>query len=255
MQSTQNKQRELEMFDVRRESEFELLGDSFYKLAGDRLEKHAPQVVTGGQRVLEAGCGTGAFGRHFIKALEGRAAWNVTGVDLAPAMVEWNREHPLPGYDSLAGDLEDESLFATETFDVVLCPMVLHHFPNPAKVMRNLAAWLKPGGIFYIIEPNGSSPVNRFFKFGRHCVEKIMGLEYAKRFATVNETDHAMGRYLRELGAAGCEAVHRETRFVKTAADFDTPIHAARRIMQTAASVLPMPLRGNLLLVVARKKS
>jgi len=252
MESKQDKRRELEMFDVDRENEFNLLGDSFYKYVEGCLLCHAPEIAEGEQRVLEAGCGTGAFGRHFIETFKERAAWSVTGVDIAPAMIEWNRRHPARGYDSMVGDLEDAALFAPESFDIVLCPMVLHHFPDPSRVVANLAAWLKPGGVFCIMEPNGSSPVSKFFKFGRHCVEKIMGLDYAKRFATVNETDHTMRRYVSELAANGVEARHRETRLVKS-----PPTHLigrVRAVCDSVASVLPQPLRGNFLLVIAKKR-
>lgn len=251
----QDKQRELEMFNVQRDHEYELWGDAFYRFVENRLRQHAPSIMTGEQKVLEAGCGTGAFGRYFIKVLEGQAAWNVMGVDLAPTMVEWNRQHPALGYDSCIGDLEDETLFPPAAFDAILCPMVLHHFPDPAKAIANLASWLKPGGIFYILEPNGSSPVQKLSKFIRHCIEKVMGLDYAKRFATVNETDHPMKRYVRELTSRGCEIGHRETRLIRGDAERGNWIGWARRILYAITSVLPQPYHGNLLLVIARKRN
>ena len=105
MQRQQDKQRELELFDVRRDEAYDPAGDVFCRFVEGRLRNGAPSVTTGTQDVLEAGCGTGAFGRHFINALKGQAVWKVTGVDLAPAMIEWNRQHPLEGYDSRVGDL------------------------------------------------------------------------------------------------------------------------------------------------------
>jgi len=253
MKKKQDKQRELDMFDVRHEDGYDLQSEAFYQFVEDRLNRHAPSAMTGKHRVLEAGCGTGAFARHFLKALAGKTVWEVTGVDLAPAMVEWNRLHPAPGFNSMVGDLENETLFAPASFDIILCPMVLHHFPDPVKTITNLAAWLKPGGVFYIMEPNGSSPVNRFSKFIRHCIEKIMGLEYARRFATVNETDHPMKLYLRELTSRGCVVCHHETRSIYSANDCKTWIGRIRFVLHKIASLLPQPYCGNTLLVIARK--
>ena len=250
----QDKQRELELFDVQRDHAYDLLDDAFYRFVEDRLHRYAPSAMTGVQKVLEAGCGTGAFGRHFVEALKGQADWNVTGVDLAPAMVEWNRQHPMVGYESRVGDLEDETLFPPATFDVVLCPMVLHHFPSPSKTIENLVSWLKPGGTFYIMEPNGSSPVHKLSKFIRHVIEKVMGLDYAKRFATVNETDHSMKCYVRELTTRGCEISYREARRVMGSSELGSWIGWVRHILYKITSVLPQPYHGNLLLVIARKK-
>lgn len=252
-QKKQDKQRELDMFDVKRNDAFDLQPPAFHLLLKARLNQCLPHLFSGSHEVLEAGCGTGAFGRFFIKALDGRAVWKIMGVDIAPAMIEWNKKHPLENYDSTAGDLEDATLFKPGTFDLVLCPMVLHHFPDAGQAIGNLAAWLKPGGYIYLIEPNGSSPVNRLSKFVRHIIERVKGLEYAKRFATVNETDHTVRSYQKWLAQNQCEIVHEETYLPPTEKKPAGLISCIRFFLYKITGMLPHPWKGSVIILMARK--
>ncbi len=249
----QDKEQELLFFDVDRETAFDLHEEQFHHAIEARMERHTRELLTGHHRVLEAGCGTGAFARHFIRYLQGRAVWEITGVDIAPAMIAWNARHPQEHFHSIVGDLENAALFAPETFDLAVCPMVLHHFPDPRVVLRNITAWLKPGGCLYIIEPNGSSPVNRLSKFIRKCLERIMGLDYTRRFASVNETDHTMRAYMRWLGENNLVMRHRETCAILPGKRPAGIIHWSRYYMYKVAQLLWQPLRGNMLIVFAQK--
>jgi SAM-dependent methyltransferase len=249
----QDKEQELRLFDVERAGAFDLHDESFHRVIEARMGQHAQSFFSGTHRVLEAGCGTGAFCRWFIQRLKGRAVWETTGVDIAPAMIEWSKRHPLEHYTSIVGDLEDAALFAPESFDLVLCPMVLHHFPDPRAALRNITAWLRPGGGLYLIEPNGSSPVNRFSKLIRKCLELTKGLDYTRRFASVNETDHSMRNYLRWLADNGLVVKHRETFAMLPPKRPAEIINWSRWYMYKAAQLFWQPLRGNALSVLAQK--
>ena len=253
MPKQQDKQRELEMFNVPREDSYDQHDDLFHHTIEARMDIHAQPLLSGRHRVLEAGCGTGAFSRHFIKRLQGRAVWDTIGVDIAPAMVDWNNRHPQDFFTSRVGDLENADLFPAETFDLVLCPMVLHHFPDPRLALRNIAHWLRPGGYLYILEPNGSSPVHRLSKFIRRSLEVIVGKEYTKRFATVNETDHSMRSYWHWLSDLGLEFRHKETILLLAP---DRPvgiINWVRYFMYKAVAPLGQPCVGNIIIVLAQK--
>lgn len=80
--------------------------------------------------VLDAGCGTGLFSVALAKC-----GFFVTGIDLAPQMIEAAALHASDaGLHTQtrfhAGDLE--SLAADERFDAVACFDVLIHYPAPA---------------------------------------------------------------------------------------------------------------------------
>ncbi len=250
----QDKQRELEFFDVSRDEAFDLHESDFYLVVRERITQHAKPLLTGEHHILEAGCGTGAFGRYLIRSIGEKAVWNVMGVDIAPAMIAWNERHPQPYYRSQVGDLEYETLFAPETFDAALCPMVLHHFPDPQAALKNISVWLKPGGYLCIVEPNGSSPVNRFSKFIRHCIEKLMGLEYAKRFATVNETDHSMKSYIRWLAQNGLTPVYTETSHPPVSKKPHDWIGWTRRCMYKMTDLLKQPYCGSVIIIIAQNQ-
>ena len=64
-----------------------------------------------GEKVLDLGCGTGAFAR----ALE-NAGFEVTGVDLAPKMVKAGRSRDL---DCLLGDVTAGLHYSAGSFDFV----------------------------------------------------------------------------------------------------------------------------------------
>jgi len=249
----QDKEQELLMFNHERKDAYDFLDENFYRVVEAFMERHARPLFTGAHRVLEAGCGTGAFGRCFIRSLKGRAIWDTTGVDIAPTMIAWNERHPQEHYRSIVGDLEDTALFPPETFDLVLCPMVLHHFPNPRAALQNIAAWLKPGGRLYIIEPNGSSPVNRLSKFIRRCLERTMGLDYTRRFASVNETDHSMRDYSRWLAQNGLAVRRRETCLLLSPKRPAGVIHWSRWYLYKLARLLWQPLSGTVLFVLSQK--
>ena len=71
-----------------------------------------------GEKVLDLGCGTGAFAR----ALE-NTGFEVTGVDLAPKMVEAGRSRDL---DCLLGDVTAGLHYSTGSFDFVTAAYAAH---------------------------------------------------------------------------------------------------------------------------------
>ncbi|GAB3209314.1 class I SAM-dependent methyltransferase [Marinactinospora thermotolerans] len=91
-----------------------------------------------GERILDAGCGTG----DHVAALRDAGAIAV-GVDAAPEMVARARAR-FPGIDVRLADLRD--LGMREEFDAVLSNAVLHWIPEADRAAASLAAALRPGG-------------------------------------------------------------------------------------------------------------
>ena len=259
----QNKQSELDMFDVRRDVAFCLLDDDLLEKVEALLRHNAfsrpsvchlfPSDPEPPKKVLECGCATGNFAKFFLSRGYG---WRVLGIDIAPAMVEWNRLHPFENFTSVCGDLEDASAFEPSSFDIVLLPNVLHHFPDCSTVVENVSRWIKPGGMVILFEPNGSSPVSKLSKSVRHLLEKLFGPEKTVKkwgLATVNETDHSMGRYVRLLEESGFSILYKTTLHTTKLRRLRDWIDI-RNLLYVACRVFPTPIRGNQLLMAATKK-
>jgi 2-polyprenyl-6-hydroxyphenyl methylase/3-demethylubiquinone-9 3-methyltransferase len=108
------------------------------------IAAHAPLA---GQRLLDVGCGGGLLAEALA-----RAGATVTGIDLAPGMIEVARLHAAES--ALAIDyrlVEAEALRASgASFDVVTCLEMLEHVPEPAAMVACLAALVRPGGTLIV---------------------------------------------------------------------------------------------------------
>lgn len=91
-----------------------------------------------GTRVLDVACGTGVLFPDYIS----RKA-NVTGLDISAEMVKTAKDK-FPQIEVICGDAENISF--AEKFDVIMIYNAFPHFPNPEKLIENLAKLLKKGG-------------------------------------------------------------------------------------------------------------
>ncbi|MFF4445751.1 class I SAM-dependent methyltransferase [Streptomyces sp. NPDC001502] len=99
--------------------------------------------------VLDVGCGTGS-----LSLLLAEAGHRVTGVDLAPRMVE-RAEAKLAAAGLavrfLVGDAADPPT-GHERYDVLLCRHLLWTLPDPGAALRAWVARLGPGGRLVLVE-------------------------------------------------------------------------------------------------------
>ncbi len=135
-----------------------------------RLGFVADRCQLNGARVLDIGCGGGLL----CEALQQLGA-QVTGIDLAPAMLDSARLHAAER--GIAIDyrlLAAESLAAVEprSFDVVTCMEMVEHVPDPASIVRSIASLVRPGGAAFL------STLNRTPK---SFVQAIVAAEYLLR--------------------------------------------------------------------------
>ncbi|PBC65447.1 SAM-dependent methyltransferase [Streptomyces sp. Tue6028] len=106
-----------------------------------------------GDRVLDAGCGTGRA-LPPLRAAVG-ASGTVIGADLTPAMLEAavragrDRDGQLLLTDVAALPLR------TETLDAVFGAGLVSHLPEPAENLRELARVVRPGGTLALFHPVG----------------------------------------------------------------------------------------------------
>lgn len=109
------------------------------------IEQHC---TSGGNRILDAACGTGSNMKYL-----GDLGFSVDGFDISPEQIVAARKK-LPGAPIVQADLLDFEMY--QQYDVVLCLFnsigYLKTKGNLVQVVANMARHTKPGGII-IIEP------------------------------------------------------------------------------------------------------
>jgi SAM-dependent methyltransferase len=90
------------------------------------------------RRLLEVGCGTGAFAARCVAEL----GCDVTALDLSPAMVEATQARGVP---AVVGNVEDLP-FGDGSFDAVAAAWMLYHVPHLDRGLAEVSRVLRPGG-------------------------------------------------------------------------------------------------------------
>lgn len=151
-----------------------------------------------GLSVLDLGCGTGRLAQLFRR----READQVVGCDLAPNMLEVAQKTGV--YRELVqGDLLEELPFAWDTFDVVICSMVLVHIPQKmlGHAVEEMFRILRPGGYLYLVNlPQRRAP-RLLLPDGRaiyiesyiHADAKVIGALEEAGFEEVMVDEHKEG--------------------------------------------------------------
>ena len=159
---------------------FDALAAQFWDSQGDFRPLHllnpvraqfiAARASLAGRRVVDVGCGGGLLSESLA-----RAGAQVTGIDLAPGMVEVARLHAAEGglaIDYRVASAEELAQAVPGQFDVVTCMEMLEHVPDPAAMTATLARLLAPGGALFV------STLNRNLK---SFLLAIVGAEYILR--------------------------------------------------------------------------
>jgi SAM-dependent methyltransferase len=104
-----------------------------------------------GKRVLDAGCGPGVYAEWLV----GQGA-EVVGLDVSPRMVELARQRLGPSSTIFQADLARPLDFlGADSFDHVVCPLVLDYVRDWAPVFREFARVLRAPGnlVFSVVHP------------------------------------------------------------------------------------------------------
>jgi len=95
-----------------------------------------------GDRILDVGCGTG----RLIRAIgETRRGAELVGVDLSPEMIAVAGEADGVLRPNLVVGDASHLGFADGAFDIVVSSSALHHWPDPLRVLREIARVSRPG--------------------------------------------------------------------------------------------------------------
>ena len=126
---------------------------------------------TRGARALDVGCGG-----LLTEALT-RAGAQVTGIDLAPGMIEVARLHAAESglaIDYRIAAAEELARSSPQGFEVVTCMERLEHVPEPAATVASLAALLRPGGALFPTLNSQPAPVPHRDRGRRACAAALI---------------------------------------------------------------------------------
>ncbi len=142
--------REIAKFDQQAAAWWDLNGPSraLHDLNPQRLDFIRERISLQGARVLDLGCGGGILS----EALAGEGAV-VTAIDLSSEQIDVARLHALESgktIDYRQTSSRDLIESHRESFDAIACMEMLEHVPDPAAILADCAALLKPGGKLFL---------------------------------------------------------------------------------------------------------
>ncbi|MGH7113774.1 MAG: class I SAM-dependent methyltransferase [Stellaceae bacterium] len=153
--------------------------------------------------VLDVACGGGivvcAFAGHVKHA---------TGIDMTPAMLDRARRLAAEKGISNVSWREGDVLalpFADASFDVVVTRFAVHHFPDPAAVLAEMARVCTPGGRILVIDSCASADPAKAAAFNR--LEKLRDPSHVRALPLAEVQD-----LFREAGLGEPEIRHSELR-------------------------------------------
>lgn len=145
--------------------------------------RHLPPAESPDARLLDIGCGSGAF-----LDIAGECGYRAQGLELDPDAVAAGRRH---GRDIRQGSVPGSGLPAS-TFDHVTLSHVLEHFHEPRAALAEIRDLLRPGGRLWLTQPNPDSDGHR--RFGRDW----RGLEPPRHMALYPSA--TLARLLTDIG-------------------------------------------------------
>jgi SAM-dependent methyltransferase len=190
--------------DAARAGELQALLDDLLELRGD-------------ERVLDVGCGVGAFA--FAVAPRVRS---VVAVERDPELAARARADAPPNVEVEVGDGE-RLVLESFSFDVVGCLRVLHHTPRPELMIAELARLIRPGGSILLadqiapLDPLAAFELNRFERARDPTTTRVLSDVDLRGLFDANGLVLRRERIVRErrdlesyLDLAGCEGFERE---------------------------------------------
>jgi ubiquinone/menaquinone biosynthesis C-methylase UbiE len=103
-------------------------------------------------KIVDFGCGTGAFTSKLSEH-----PFELTGIDISPRCIEFAR-NKYPNISFIVGDVE-RTPFLAESFDVVICSGILHHFRDFRGVLNEARRILRKDGILLSYDPHKKNPL------------------------------------------------------------------------------------------------
>lgn len=161
------------------------------------LKKTVQQYLKKGDRILDIGCGAGAY----LKELS--IDYQTTGIDLNKDMIEAGRKN-VPDSTLIHDDFLKYPF--NQKFNLIYTVSVLEFIPPSAldSFIKKVATLLEPGGIFFLHYPHALRRIDTYYpdlyyiEYSPQHIEKT-----ASRYLKINKHEHAIdgrkvGRYDRQ---------------------------------------------------------
>jgi SAM-dependent methyltransferase len=184
---------------------------------------------------LDLGCGVG----HFSAMLR-ELGLQVTAVDARPDNIAEARSR-ISGVDFRVADVEDPSLAALGTFDLVVCFGLLYHLENPLRALRNIHALSGKLMLLESISVEGENP----FLF---LLDEPPGDDQSLRAVSCYPSE---GAIIKMAYRAGFPHVYR-FRELPDHEDF-RPVVGRARVRTVIAASIP-PLNSHLIEIASEPK-
>lgn len=98
-----------------------------------------------GKKILEFGCGNGVMGAYYA------GKNTVVGIEPDEQVL---RQNPYENMEQVCGDIKALSVYADESFDVILCHNVLEYAVERTEIMKEFQRLLKRGGLCSVLKHN-----------------------------------------------------------------------------------------------------
>ena len=109
--------------------------------------------------LLDAGCGPAPMVSLLSEKYPDK---HYTGIDLTPAMIALAQAKAIPNATFIVGDCEHLP-FNDNSFDVIICSMSAHHYPNIQAFFDSCYRVLKPHGRLILRDMTSNKPFLRWF--------------------------------------------------------------------------------------------
>ncbi|SFD23618.1 class I SAM-dependent methyltransferase [Clostridium uliginosum] len=110
------------------------------------------------RKILDVGCGTGTV----LSILSKKDSICLAGIDLSKDMLNIARQKLNKNVELKIGDSEQLPWY-NDIFDAIICTDSFHHYPEPEKVLSEMARVLKDKGHLVIGDPWMISPLRQVF--------------------------------------------------------------------------------------------
>ncbi len=148
----------------------------------DTLEEIQPEKG----KLLDIGCALG----FYMEEARNRG-WQVAGFDISEYAIRYAQKK-LKLNNLRRGTVETLE-YERDSFDAIICSLVLEHFLDPRASLEKILSWLRPGGHIAIKVPHAGGVLYRFE------LEKWFGVHPDNHFCDF--TQKTLGRLLLETGA------------------------------------------------------
>ena len=190
-----------------------------------RVREFVP--LTGEERALDAGAGTGALAFALAPLVR-----EVVAVELVPELIERGRAKAPPNVTFVEADIAKLD-FARASFDLAATLRTLHHVQRPELVIAELTRVTRPGGTVLVVDqiapndPLAAVDLNRFEQARDPSHTRTLADVDLRQLFEANSLILLKSEFVREqrelepyLDLAGCEGEEREQAKALAPADY-----------------------------------